>query len=76
MCRFALFDALAWLSGRPPSEGLLIGAVILALAGGCAPLVLRFYAQDSGLRRVLLLAGTLGLMLVLLQPPLPIQVSS
>lgn len=72
-CRFAIFDSLAWLGGRPPAEGLLVGAIILALAGGCAPLTMRFYSQDRGISRTVLLAGAFGLTLVLLQPPLPIQ---
>lgn len=37
-------------------------------------MVARFYWQDRGLRRAMLLAGGLGGMLVALQPPLPIQV--
>ncbi|KAK9785342.1 hypothetical protein WJX73_005937 [Symbiochloris irregularis] len=73
VARFAIFDALSWMGGRPPPEGLLVGAIILALAAGCAPLTMRFYSQDAGIRRVVLLAGAFGLTLVLLQPPLPIQ---
>lgn len=72
--RFALFDALAWLGGRPPSEGLLLGGLLLAAVGGCAPLVARFYLDVGGPRRTVLLGGVLGAVLVLLQPPLPIQV--
>lgn len=72
--RFALFDAQSWLSGRHPSEGLLIGALLAGVAGGCIPLVMRFYGGSKAVRRALLLVGVLGAVLLLLQPPLPLQV--
>ena len=74
MGRFALYDALAWLQGVAPSEGLLVGALVLGSAAACAPL-LRFGRLASSIRTPLVLAGGLGCLLLLLQPPLPIQVS-
>ena len=71
-CRFALYDALTWLQGVTPSEGLLIGLLVLGSAAACSPL-LRFRLLASSLRVPLVLAAGLGCLLVLLQPPLPIQ---
>ena len=58
-----------------PSEGLLIGALVLGSAGACSPL-LRSQQLAASLRLPLVLAGGLGCLLLLLQPPLPIQVRS
>ena len=72
--RFALYDTLAWLRGVPPSEGLLVGALLLGSAGACASL-LRSQQLAGRLRTPLILTAGLGCLLLLLQPPLPIQAS-
>jgi len=67
--RYLVFDAVALLAGPHPSEGLVLGALVLAMAAGLVPLVRRFYAHLPGARRAVALVGCLGALLVLLRPP-------
>ena len=70
--RFALFDVVAYCLGRRPSEALMAGVLVLAAAGGCLPLVRRYYSHSAPARRALLLAAAAGLLLTIMRPPLPI----
>ena len=72
--RFALFDALAWLAGLAPGEGLLVGVLLLAAAAACFPLLPLAPPGLWPARPALTLVAGLGCSLIVLQPPLPIQV--
>ena len=71
--RFAIFDALHILLDRKPSEALAAGSLLLAIAVGLLPMINTYYRQGEGPRRVAVLIGSLGLLLILLRPPLPIK---
>lgn len=71
--RFAVFDILQFLLNRRPSEALAFGVLVLCSAAGCLPLVMRYYSGSAGAKRALVLAITLGMLLVLLRPPLPLR---
>ncbi|CAK0743676.1 hypothetical protein CVIRNUC_001488 [Coccomyxa viridis] len=69
--RFALFEVLQRLHGGRPTEALLLGCLLLGAAAGCAPIALLQYGQAQGARRALALTAALGMLLVMLRPPLP-----
>ena len=72
--RFALFEVLQRLHGGRPTEALLLGCLLLGAAAGCAPIALLQYGQAQGARRALALTAALGMLLVMLRPPLPTKV--
>lgn len=72
--RFALFEVLQQLNGGRPTEALLLGCLLLGVALGCAPIMLLQYSQVQPARRVLVLTAALGMLLVMLRPPLPTKV--
>ncbi len=74
LARFAIFDVVRWAVEGRPSESLLLGLLLLTAALGCAPLVRLLFPGAGGAQRVLVVGVTGGLLLVLLRPPLPIQV--
>lgn len=39
LCRETIFEALQWWNGRPPSDGLLVGSLILVAGVACIPIV-------------------------------------
>ena len=39
LCRETIFEALQWLNGRPPSDGLLLGSYLLLTGLACIPIV-------------------------------------
>ena len=39
VCRYTLFECLQWAMGTPPSDGLILGSLILACAVGSIPIV-------------------------------------
>ena len=51
-----------------------MGALLLAVAAGNAPLVLRFFNGTPGPPRALALVAAAGVLLMLLRPPLPLKV--
>ena len=71
--RLALFDVLRAALGGRPSEAVLLGALVLACAGGCAPIAAVQFPAAAGARRALALAAAAGALLLLLRPPLPAQ---
>ena len=72
--RFALFEVLQRLHGGRPTEALLLGCLLLGAALGCAPVALLQYSQAQGAWRALVLTAALGMLLVMLRPPLPTKV--
>jgi hypothetical protein len=74
--RFAVFDSLHILLDRKPSESVAAGSLLLAVATGLIPMLNTYYAgtQTSSFpKRAVFLAGSLGILLILLRPPLPIK---
>jgi hypothetical protein len=71
--RFAIFDALYLVLDRKPSEALAAGSLLLAFACGLFPMVSTYYRDQNLPKRVTVLMASLGLLLVLLRPPLPIK---
>ncbi len=54
LARFALFDVLQWVLMGRPSEAVLVGSLLLAMAAACVPLVVRCYSSSQvGVVRVL-----------------------
>lgn len=74
LARFAMFDVVRWAVEGRPSESLLLGLLLLTAALGCAPLVQLLFPAAAGPQRALVVGIIGGLLLVLLRPPLPIQV--
>ncbi|GLJ45910.1 hypothetical protein SUGI_0966700 [Cryptomeria japonica] len=70
-CRNTIFEALQWWNGRPPSDGLLLGFIILLSGLGCFPIVSHHFSHILLARRVLLLVVVVGVLLIYMQPPLP-----
>jgi len=71
-----VFDALHILLDRKPSESVAAGALLVAAAAGWIPMVATYYnaVKASALpKRAVVLVGSLGLLLILLRPPLPIK---
>lgn len=71
--RFAVFDALHMVFDRKPSEALAAGSLLLMLAMGMMPIVSVYHKNVPSAKRAVILTGALGLLLVLLRPPLPIK---
>lgn len=71
--RYAIYDMLHMLLNRPPSEALATGALLVAAAVGCLPLVSKYYAASPQAKRALLLTAAAGILLMLLRPPLPVS---
>lgn len=74
LARFALFDLLVHVYGGRPPEGVALGVLVLAMAGGCVPLVARHLSHSQPAKRAISLAVAAGALLCLLQPPLPLTV--
>ncbi|XP_078440804.1 no exine formation 1 [Wolffia australiana] len=73
LCRETLFEALRWLNGRPPSDGLLLGSYLLLTALACVPIVVRHFSHVQAAKRSLVLVVSAGLLFILLQPPVPLS---
>lgn len=74
--RFAVFDALHILLERKPSESVAAGSLLVAAAAGWIPMVMTYFGAEkasSRPKRAVVLVGSLGLLLILLRPPLPIK---
>ena len=72
--RFALFEVLHLLNGGRPTEAVLLGCLLLGVALGCAPILVLQYSQAQLGCRALVLTAALGMLLVMLRPPLPTKV--
>eukprot|EP01026_Neomeris_dumetosa_P003152 TRINITY_DN10858_c1_g2_i1.p1 TRINITY_DN10858_c1_g2~~TRINITY_DN10858_c1_g2_i1.p1 ORF type:complete len:556 (-),score=45.39 TRINITY_DN10858_c1_g2_i1:41-1708(-) len=71
--RFALFDVVQYLLGNVPSEGMLLGVLVLTLATGCLPLIVKCYPQSQVARKLVGILVLAGILLLMLKPPAPIQ---
>ncbi len=72
--RFALFEVLHQVNGGRPTEAVLLGCLLLGVALGCAPILVLQYSQAQLGRRALVLTTALGMLLVMLRPPIPTKV--
>ena len=52
-----------------------MGALLMAVAAGNAPLVMRFFAGTPGPPRLLAATALAGLLLAVVRPPLPLKVN-
>ncbi|CAN6485640.1 unnamed protein product [Victoria cruziana] len=75
LCRETIFEALQWWMGRPPTDGLLLGTCILLMGLGCIPIVSLHFSHVQSAKRVLVLVVALGLLFVLMQPPVPFSLA-
>ena len=72
--RNAVYEILHSALGARPSDGTLLGALLLTVVAGCIPLQARMSTAWRSARKVTALLGILGILLIALQPPLPLQV--
>ncbi|KAG0465526.1 hypothetical protein HPP92_019690 [Vanilla planifolia] len=72
-CRETMFEALQWWNGRPPSDGLLLGSCILLTGISCIPIVALHFSHAQPAKRFLVLLLALGLLFVVMQPPIPLS---
>jgi len=73
LARFALFDIVQLLVSSRPGEGLLLGVLVGATAAALMPLVSTCYAHSQTATRGVAVLALSGLLLALLQPPLPLR---
>ncbi|PIN17037.1 hypothetical protein CDL12_10307 [Handroanthus impetiginosus] len=71
-CRETIFEALQWWYGRPPSDGLLLGSCIFLTGLACVPIVALHFSHVMSAKRYLVLVVATGLLLILMQPPIPL----
>lgn len=71
--RFALFDTLQMLLDRKPSESLVAGVLLLAFVLGVFPSATKYCDGMQFPRKVIIVLGSLGALMVMLRPPLPIK---
>lgn len=72
-CRETIFEALQWWNGMPPSDGLLLGSYILLTGIACIPIIALHFSHSQQAKRFLVLVVALGLLLIILQPPIPLS---
>ncbi|XP_042395729.1 uncharacterized protein LOC121986034 [Zingiber officinale] len=75
LCRETIFEALQWWNGRPPSDGLLVGSLILVAGVACIPIVALHFSHVQLAKRFLVLVVSMGLLFVLMQPPIPLSLT-
>lgn len=71
--RFFVFDTLLWMKGSRPSDGSLVGVLLLLACLVFAPLTSADGGQNNGARRIVTIASIFSLMVLLLEPPLPVE---
>uniref|UniRef100_A0A7N0U9B0 No exine formation 1 n=1 Tax=Kalanchoe fedtschenkoi TaxID=63787 RepID=A0A7N0U9B0_KALFE len=74
-CREAIFEALQWWNGRPPSDGLLLGFCILLTGLACVPITALHFSHVLSAKRCLVLVVATGLLFILMQPPIPLSLT-
>ncbi|GAU16528.1 hypothetical protein TSUD_167590, partial [Trifolium subterraneum] len=74
-CRETIFEALQWWNGRSPSDGLMLGFCILLIGMACIPIVAIHFSHVLSAKRCLVLIAATGLLLILMQPPLPLSLT-
>lgn len=72
-CRETVFEALQWWYGRPPSDGLFLGFYILLTGIACIPIVALHFSHAQSAKRFLVLVVAMGLLFILLQPPVDLS---
>lgn len=72
-CRETIFEALQWWNGRPPSDGLLLGFCIILTGLACVPIVALHFSHVLPAKRFLVLVVAMGILFVLMQPPIPLS---
>ncbi|KAL8201385.1 hypothetical protein R6Q57_012724 [Mikania cordata] len=70
-CRETIFEALQWWNGRAPSGGLLLGFCVLLTGLACVPIVALHFSHVMSAKRSLVLVIATGLLLIIMQPPVP-----
>lgn len=45
LCRFTIFEALQWWTGLVPSDGLLLGSLVLSMGLASAPIVTQHFSH-------------------------------
>jgi len=45
LCRFTIFEAIQWWTGVSPSDGLILGSLILAAGVASAPIVTQHFSH-------------------------------
>ncbi|KAJ3671798.1 hypothetical protein LUZ60_007877 [Juncus effusus] len=73
VCRETIFQALQFVNGRPPSDGLLLGSFILLVGVACLPIVTLHFPHSQPAKKFLILTISTGLLLLTLQPPLSLS---
>nr|CAD1820448.1 unnamed protein product [Ananas comosus var. bracteatus] len=73
LCRETIFEALQWWNGKPPSDGLLLGSCILLTGIASIPIVALHFSHVQSAKRFLLLVVAVGLLFILMQPPIPLS---
>eukprot|EP00879_Flechtneria_rotunda_P012843 GHRR01013409.1.p1 GENE.GHRR01013409.1~~GHRR01013409.1.p1 ORF type:complete len:1004 (+),score=317.90 GHRR01013409.1:346-3357(+) len=71
LARFAVFDVVQWSALGRPHEGVLLGALLVVTAASLLPLITRCWAHNQTAMRLVVMVGVSGLLLAILQPPLP-----
>lgn len=73
LARFAVFDLVQFVLSSRPSEGILLGALLLTFAAALVPLQQRCYSGNQVATRLLALLAMAGTLLIFLQPPMPLR---
>lgn len=71
LCRFTIFEALQWWTGLVPSDGLLLGSLVLSMGLASAPIVTQHFSHLQSAKRTLVLVIAVGVLLIFMQPPVP-----
>ena len=59
-----------------PQEALLAGCLLLTVAAGWVPLVARFYSGSGFGAKAVAMVAAAGVLVIMLRPPLPIEVGA
>ncbi|KAM7269248.1 hypothetical protein ACFE04_024745 [Oxalis oulophora] len=71
-CQETIFEALQWWHGKPPCDSLLLGFSIVLTGLACVPIVALHFSHVLSAKRSLVLVVATGLLLILMQPPIPL----
>ena len=55
-------------------QGLVVGVLLLLVAAGCQPLILRHFGHSFVGKRLVAVTAAAGVLFVLLRPPMPVKV--
>lgn len=71
--RFLLFDAVYWVKGGRPSDGFLVGCLLLLSVVAFAPFTFTIFRDTRKARKLLVILSLFSLLILLLEPPFPVQ---